>query len=203
MSVLYSTGCTHVVLIYIYIYYNNTIFKSSLLLFEGKSMLLGMFSVMQQESSVNPDRRQLWGQEEGTLFHTWVPTSCYFTHGFVIMCPSCGGDCIASLSHLQLGLMSKTGVSGKSQLSCGTRSHMERGMLMFGEDGAAQRLKEPFCWEIILEYRILTCRQLYVNKKDLHRRQCTDKYTVTRWSTWTVGTSGGYRSEKKHHAVIY
>lgn len=163
-----------------------------------------MFSVMQQESSVNPDRRQLWGHGEGTLFHTGVPTSCYYNHEYVIMCPSCEGDCIASQSHLQLGLMSKTEVWGKSQLSCGTHSHMERGMSMFGEDGAAHCLKErAVCREIILEYRFCTCRQLHIYKKDLHRRQCTDKYTVTRWSKWNVDTSGSYRSEKKHHAVIY
>lgn len=89
---------------------------------------------MQQESSVNPDRRQLWGRGEGTLFHTWVPTSCYFNHEDVIIkCPSCELDCIASLPHLQPGSMSKTGVFGKVTAELQhTQSHGVRNVNVWG-----------------------------------------------------------------------
>lgn len=100
------------------------------------------------------------------------------------MCPSCELDCIASLPHLQPGLMSKTRVFGKVTAELQhTQSHGGRNVNVWGgrrcpTTGPSVIVRISF-WNIDFGP---AGNFIYIYKKsvDLHRRQCTDKYTVAR-----------------------
>lgn len=99
------------------------------------------------------------------------------------MCPSCELDCIASLPHLQPGLMSKTRVLGKVTAELQhTQSHGGRNVNVWG--GRRCPTTGPFVIVRISFWNIdfgPAGNFIYIKKSvDLHRRQCTDKYTVAR-----------------------